>query len=273
MDSDSQKQRGRARSKWLLILAALVVVGVIVLGLVLPSSRSSVIQARLDAIKRAGEPVTFEDLAKVYPPLPDEQNSVVIYQKAFAQCVATNNVPTNWPILGESPNPIRYIPLPPDAREGIGNYLQLNQSALESLHQAAFIERSYYTNDFRSGPLGVSTPPMSRIRLNAQLLALSAIWNADQGHSPEAAQAITDSLRLANSLKDSPLLISQIIRRACLGLSCDSLERALNRTAFSAEELANLSTAYHAAEPTDALKPCLMTDRCSGINFGKQLMN
>src|SRR5208282_5620005 len=139
------------------------------------SSTSSEIQARLDALKKAGSPVTAQDLDRMYPPLPDDQNSVIVYQKAMARYAAPPANATYWPIIGDSKYRFRTQQLPPDVNQGIANYVNQNESALALLHQAAGIEKGYYDTGFSRGFSAIIPTPFMQIHENAQLLSLAAI--------------------------------------------------------------------------------------------------
>jgi hypothetical protein len=82
MDESPKPAQSGSWLKWFIVVALLLVLLAVVLWS-LPNS-SSKVQARIDALKKAGYPITAQDLDKMYPPLPDDQNSVIIYQKAFS---------------------------------------------------------------------------------------------------------------------------------------------------------------------------------------------
>jgi hypothetical protein len=249
--------------KWLAFVV-LLLTALAVLLWSLPNS-SSKIQARIDALKNAGYPITAQDLDKMYPPLPDAQNSVVIYQKAFLHYLSLPEDATNWPIVSASIFPLPAQPLPRDVKQGIADYVNQNENTLALLHQAAGIEKGYYETGFKNGfPTSVQ-PPFVQIRQNAQLLALAVILRAEDRQPGPATTLLLDSFGLLRSLEHDPQLVSQMISDSILRLNCSSLELALNKISLSDDQLRSLAAAFHEVESSDGLKQSLIYDRCWGI--------
>ncbi|MHC4819296.1 MAG: hypothetical protein ACYTF8_14725 [Planctomycetota bacterium] len=71
----------RRFAKYLAIVAGLVCVFMLAVQLWLGGYERE-FEARLDAIRQAGEPLEFADLA--YPPIPDEQNAAILFAEAAA---------------------------------------------------------------------------------------------------------------------------------------------------------------------------------------------
>lgn len=255
----------------MLIVALFLVASVVAVLVWLVTRSSSGFKARIDAIKKAGYPVTAEDMDKIYPPLPDDKNSAIIYQKAFSQYVSPPPEATNWPIVSATPFPILSYPLPPDVRRGIADYLKRNQTILELLHQAAAIDKGYYDYGFTNGFARIVIPRRVPIRANGQILALAVILHAADQRPDLASQSLLDSFGLPRSLADDPLEISQIIRANILGLNCFSLEWALNQTTFSDDELRRILAAFHEAQNSQGIKQSLLCERTKVIWLQKEL--
>jgi hypothetical protein len=256
--------------KWFIVVALLLVLLAVVLWS-LPNS-SSKIQARLDAIKKAGYPITAQDLDRMYPPLPDDQNSVIIYRKAFSQFVQRPKNSTNWPYVysvtfsaRKPPHPRWANPLPTDMKQAITNYLAQNEDTLDLLHQANSIQKGYYDLGLKNGFSNVTFTPFSRISDSVQLLALATFMHSEDGRPDLATQTTLDSLGLARSLEHAPLLSWPIARDQCLGQTASSLGLTLNKIQLSDEELQSLAAAFREAEAIDGIKLWLICDRCEGI--------
>jgi hypothetical protein len=265
MDESHKPDQSGSWIKWFVVVALLLVSLSIVLWL-LPGS-SSKIQARLEALKKADYPVTAQDLDKMYPPIPDDQNSVVIYQKAFSHYLPLPEEHDNWPIVSVSKHSFRTQPLPPDVKQGISEFVNQNENTLALLHQAAGIEKGYYDNGLKNGFANSVRPPLLQIRENAQLLALATILRAEDQQPGAATTLILDSLGLPRSLERDPMLVSQLNRNAVVGLSCSSLELTLNKTSLSDDQLRRLDDAFREAELSNGLKQSLISERCLGISF------
>jgi hypothetical protein len=263
VDQTSKPIHSIAWIKWLVFIL-LLMASLGVAFWLLPSASFSV-QARIDALKKAGYPITPQDLAKMYPPLPDSENSVIIYQKAFSQYVAPPSNATNWPILSTSTSHFRSELLPTDVKQGISDYVNQNENTLALLHQAAGIEKGRYDSGLKNGFPNDARRPFMEINANAQVLALAVILRAEDRQPAATTELLLDSLGLPRSLEHEPGLVSHLKRDAFVGLSCSSLELALNKTAFSDDELRSLAAAFHEAETSDGLKQALICERCEGI--------
>ena len=197
-------------------------------------------QTKLEAIRQAGEPVTLSEWNAWYAEPPAGENAATIYAEAFAALA---------PVDASAPS-----------------FLERNQRSLELLHQAAAKSQCRYPVDLNEG-VKAPLPHLPRIKTCAQLLKQEADVNAGKGRTDLAAQSVIAGLRLARSLKQEPLLISQLTREAVEGIVVSGLEQAMNRRALSEEQLALLQEAFGEAEGGDkaAVTRCLAGERCAGI--------
>ncbi len=212
----------------------------------------SKINAELDAIRKAGFPVTLQELSDYYP-VPQGQNAAYVYNYAFyyyddkpASNPTLENPPL--PVVGTGKLPPRGEPLPPEMQAAVSAYLASNAKALDLLHQATAIEGCRYDVDPLNGA-GMLLPHLAPLRQAARLLELQALMKADDGKPDEAAAAVEASFAVARSLRNEPIPISQFVRIAVDSISLSALERVLSRTALTDKQLTNLS-ARMAAEDT-----------------------
>ncbi|MDX2226444.1 MAG: hypothetical protein SFY92_05015, partial [Verrucomicrobiae bacterium] len=104
-------------------LIVLTTVGIVSLRLYLRSQ----IEQEYAKIKAEGYPLTLDDLEKLYPPIPDEENRAVIYRKILP---SLHPLPPKFdfiPILGKSskkqmPFPKRGEPVPPELQSLIAEF-------------------------------------------------------------------------------------------------------------------------------------------------------
>jgi hypothetical protein len=256
---------GVGRIKWVMI--GLLVILFLSAALVVSrrEKHGPILDAKIEEIRKSGYPVTADELENLHPPLPDSENSALIYLKAFSNFAPLPANVTNWPILNKSAGSYRAIPIPSEVKKGIADYLEQNKTALELLHRGALMEKGYYSTGLTNGfPLQVE-PPILQIRFAAQLLALKAVWDAEEGRADAAANSTVDLLGIERSLEQSPFLISQIIRVVNLPLGSATLEQVLNKTRLSEEQLRRLSMGFQKAEAYDGLKLAAISQRCLGI--------
>lgn len=226
---------------------------------------ASELDAKIAEIKKSGYPTTAQELEKLHPPLPDSENSALVYLKAFSNFAPLPANVTNWPILNKSAESYRSIPIPSEVKDGMAGYLEQNKTVLELLHQGAMMEKGYYSTGLTNGFPNQIQAPILQIRLAAQLLALKALWDAEEGRADEAVDSTVDLLGIERSLEQNPFLISQIIRAVGLRLSSATLEQVLNKARLSDEQLRRLATAFQKTEAYDGIKLAVVSQRCLGI--------
>jgi len=198
------------------------------------------VNAKLEAIRQAGQPVTPAELNAWYPEPPAGENAAPLYAEAFAALV-----------VEEANSP---------------SFLAKNQKALTLLHKAAAKSQCCYPMDLTEG-YNLKLPHLAKIKSCAQLLGKEAVSNAGKGRMDLAAQSVIDGLRLGRTLEQEPLLISQLVRMASDSITQSSLEEALNIKAFTEEQLARLQAAFREEEGIVAtcLARALTGERCSVI--------
>lgn len=198
--------------------------------------------AKLQAIKTVGEPVVLADLDAWYPTPPADQNAAPLYAAAFVALVETDAKPPS--------------------------FLTKNQKTLGLLHEAAQRTRCRYPVDFAAA-YNAKLPHLSKIKTCVLLLKEATAFHAANGKMDLVAQDVGDGLRLAGSLEQEPILISQLIRVASLQITVHALAEALRRNPLSEPQLAELQSALQQAERRGAegFTRCLVTERCSGISI------
>lgn len=203
---------------------------------------ASAVQAKLDAIRQAGEPATLAECNTAYAEVPAEENAATLYAEAFAALTPADQ--NNPPAVAK------------------------NQKALELLHQAAARSKSRYPLDLTAG-INAQLPHLAKLKACGQLLEQEAVLNAGKGRVDLAAASVMANLALARSLEQEPTLISQLVRIAILQLAVNSLEQALSQKPFAEPELERLQAALHAAEEAGgaALTRGLCAERCMGLSI------
>ncbi|MCX6911634.1 MAG: hypothetical protein NT167_00995 [Verrucomicrobia bacterium] len=198
--------------------------------------------ARLEAIRQAGQPITLADLNAWYPEPTAGENAAPLYAEAFAALAVT------------------------DAKSA--SFLTQNQQALALLHKAAAKSQCRYPLDLREGG-SLELPHLFKIKTCAQLLSKETVANAAKGRVDLAAQDVLDGLRLAGSLEQEPVLISQLVRVGCDAFNQSGLEGAIGLKAFPAEQLARLQAALAREEGTigPSLIRAFAAERCPVISL------
>jgi hypothetical protein len=267
----------------------LILVGLIALYAIYHLSLSHSIQGRIDSIHRAGFPVTWVELDKWYAQPPAGENAADVYREAFAHYEAWTNKPAQLstpsdaddkskfssrprskrdllPVVGTAKLPPRTEPLPAEMQQHVAEYLSDNAEALRLLHQAAAMKSCRYPADLSLG-IASLLPHLNLIRQAARLLSLEAIQDTEQQRPQAAVESVVASLGVARSLNQEPILITQLVRIACQGISLDSLERILSRMPLTDEQLTKLAAALEESGKRQAMTRAFVGERCCWAGF------
>jgi len=200
------------------------------------------VEAKLAAIRQAGEPVTLTELDASYVEPPAGENAAPLYAEAFAALASED---------GHSPS-----------------FVEKNQKALELLHRAAARTQCRFPTDLKAGANAL-LPHVPKIKPCAQLLAQDAALNAMKGRSDLATQSVLDCLRLARSLEAEPTIVSQLTRIAAEQVAAAALEQALSRRAFPPAELEKMQSAFEEAEKgsVGTFARAFVGERCTIIDL------
>jgi len=239
---------------WHLLVAAVVVlVGSIGLYVVTHGDET---ERRIEALRAAGYPTTFAELAE-YTRLPEgTANAAEVYTQAFAAFVPPVDE-ANVPALGKAAWPARGTPLPGPMAKAIEVCVAANRQCLDLLHEAAGLEHCRYEYDYAR-----MLPPMQDIRHAVQLLQVGTVHRAACGDTGAAVTGILDGLRLGDSLQREPVLVAYLVRISCLAVALTSLERSLSLMALTDGQLQELDAALVRTGKTLDFTRVMIAERC-----------
>jgi len=244
---------------WHIAVAILVVLAGS-FGLYLVVNRNET-QRRLQALRAAGYPTSFAELAE-YTKLPEGvENAAEVYIGAFAAFVPPVDE-ANVPVSGKAQWPARGTPLPEPMAKAISRFLTANQPCLAFLHEAAGIERCRYDHDYTQ-----IMPFAQEAKQCAQLLGVAALYHAYQGQTDATVAGVRDGLRLGDSLRREPATIGHLMRIGITALALNAMERSLSLTAFTDRQLTELDEAVTRTAGTLDLTQVIITERCSLIEI------
>jgi hypothetical protein len=212
------------------------------------------IQKRLDALRAAGEPVTAEDLAKLYPDPPPERDAALLLAPATAAFRKTGFT-MKLPFFDSLELPPRTQALPEQLRTNIEAILNDNQTALDAIPWAKI------TNLWIRPSLSLGFSNML-VELPT-MLCLKAIFEADAGQGPKASESLRRALALFRTFQPAnPLHLR--VRRQGEALVCAALEWVVNRTEIRPEDLTDFEHLLSDDHP-EGLREALLTLRCQDI--------
>lgn len=222
------------------------------------------IDRELSRIRQQDYPADISELNAWYK-APQGPNAASLYEKAFAKMQNSFEQDDNMPVVGRADLPELGQPLPEPMKHAMRGYLSENQQARALLHEAAALQESRYPIDLTAGAM-VLLPHLARIKGAVQFLRVDAALAGAEGRTEDAVQAILDSMALANSLEQEPILISWLVRLACQAISILSLEHLLNTTALPPQQIDRLSAVFASQNPEAALERVLAGERCLAMH-------
>ena len=227
------------------------------------------LKKRLQALQSRGHPVTLEDLERSYSLPAGAQNAADVYLAAFSNYKKWDrDAMRAIPITGRASMPARTEPLDAPTRQQVNRFLSDNKQALSLLYKAASIEHCRYPDDLTpvSNPIRYRRFDLGNdVRTAAQLLRLEALNASENKDFDKFLASISTSLALARSL-NGPLMIHRSTHDTVLRGTYRSIERAINRTLLTDEQLLRLSVLIKESDNDKGFKRALLTEQCLGLH-------
>jgi hypothetical protein len=224
-------------SKTLLIVFGFVLAGGIAAGLffVKRSNADRGLEELIQDIRASGAPVTLEELDAFYDKGADAQAG-----KSLATLLGLiHPIPDSADLLvvpGVGPDETIPAKMIDDTRRYVGEHRDITGRLHEILADSP---QARYPADLK---LGADTPleHLAPVRSGTRLLAQEASLAAIDGNAPRATNSLISAFRLADSLRTEPLVISQLVRIACMGVAYVATQDVINRCAIGPADLARL---------------------------------
>ena len=256
----------RRRVTVLRVIMVLLLVAGCVFAIFRLSLRSK-LNARIEAIRAAGYPVTCGELDEWYAIGEDAENAAYTIEEAFSFYKEWDKQKSRYlPVVDRAELPPRTEALSAGMKTLIAEYIADHNEALELLHAGAAIEDCRYSVDL-SGGSGTLAPNLSEIRRAVHLLKLEGILHTENGDDRLAVRSAISGFGIANSLAGQPGVIPQRIRVACQDTAISTIERVINRTKLTDEQLIELIECVRDSERISDMSCALVGHRCAGISF------
>ncbi len=256
------------RRRWILLAVVLLIASVVAGVLVLQLRSRRAFEARLAEIRATGVPVTLEEMAEAYRPPPDsdsKRNAAEIWRQTSESEAAKRKLSPEYVDVGKALNEWKGgTSLPNELRELLAAHLAENAEALRRLHAAAEAGFAPHALDLSQG-IDVDLSHLNRTREAARLLHAEALYTADAGDEAQALRSLRAALAAGESLREEPLLISQLVRISCHGVTQEGWRKALALGNFSEEQLVQMQDAFSAAEDKAGLANSMAYARSTGL--------
>ena len=221
-------------------------------------------ERRIAALRAAGEPVTTDDFAARYPDPPPERD----FRRLLRSLLPPGSDPAADPDLGDVSavwERVRALtnrePFAPELMEQARLELGSNAAPVELLLRTDLTDfgllHQWQTKGFTNNFEQDGEKIFLRISL-CRALAMQAAYEAEVGHPQRAATALVRGYQIAH-LPGHVALISAIGQVACEGIMGPAVERTLNRTALTDDDLRRLGEAL--PRPSDLMRDAMFSER------------
>lgn len=205
-------------------------------------------KALLETLRASGIPTTTKELENQYPTPPQGENAAETYQKAFD--AGKYDTPDDSyreiddKLSLESKNATLPKTLSELLRGMIREYLETQKEPLRLLHEAAKHPNSRYPLSLSGDLRTMKLPHLTKIRQSVHLLKLEAMLAADDKDLNKAVDAIHAMLAVGDSIRQEPLISSQLTRLSCHYYTFETLRYVFANTTLTEEQLGRLNTIF-----------------------------
>jgi hypothetical protein len=235
--------------------------------------------ARLEKeVRQLGQPLTPAELPFLYSPIPDEHNAAVAllelweredpgFWKAFR--AGTRPLPEQvsrqtdpaLSILGTGANRLaRGAALEPKALALAKQYLSNKAAHMADVQAALRRSQTRFPLAFTDS-YNMLLPHLTTLRREAQNFRLAALVAAARGDVPATIAALHDAAGVGQVLSDEPMLISQLVRVACLAITLDGIEDLMSRHELAVPQLEQVNSMLDSMKTSGGLKRALLGER------------
>ena len=241
------------------VAAAGVLAGGIVWNLVAPRPDPLV-----ESFRQRGYPVTLAEMNAWYPAVPAAENEALVYTNAVAHLTNAAGMVTNF--FARSWQPPLGRALSEQDQADLRRVLAANGELLRLLASAPTSGHSRYPLDLREG-YTLALPHLAKTKQVVTLLAAEAVLHAGESDAEAATRSLLTAARVAESLGEEPIIISQTVRGRDWAILLAGLERALCLTSFTDAQLAALQAKAANAERPQALLRAWVGERLGADLF------
>ena len=220
------------------------------------------VKAKLDQIAASGAPVSLEQV--VPPPVPDEQNAALLYQKAFEAFQASGGKHQLDKVYTMLPSD--RLEIPPARWAAAKRIVSRNQRTYALLKAASERSHCRFPVDWEKpqDALYDVSPHFLRMAACARFLRLRAVVKSQEGKVGEAVDSIKVGLRMAD-LSSEPGLIAALNQNLLIRTTLWGLPPILVKHRISPQSAQGLFADLHQTDLSESLARALEVERVLGI--------
>lgn len=223
------------------------------------------VNKRIEALRAEGYPMSLEELDQAYALPVGSDNAADYYMTAFSRYVEwDSDAREGLPWVGTGKLPGRTAPLDPAIRQKAEQFLADNAKTLPLLHEAVDVVPCCYPVDFAHEAID-GTSWLKKARTSAFLLSLEMLVALEHDDPNQALSTIQAELALSRSM-NTPLLIHHLVGLAIRGLAYGNIERIVNRTVLTDEQLETLSRWVEQSRGAENAQQAFIGERCFGLD-------
>jgi hypothetical protein len=246
-----------------LVIVALLAIGGGIGYWVFQNRSRKDLQREMDLVRSTGAPLNTIELDQEYVPIAGKENvtNELLQKFSFASDPEFNKSTRELPILGIS---TKQPPLPGSdwpERDEVEAFLSQHRDALD--YCSTLPERDVtarFPADVRFA-MSTKLAHLDLLRRVFKILSLQMHCDLHAGRPEEASDRILQQLALAATLEHEPMIVSQLVRIAMIGVALKNLELLLLHSQLGDEELLRLQTTIRQIDMQAALQRALIGER------------
>ena len=176
----------------------------------------------------------WEDM--VPPPIPDERNAALIYEKAV---FAFRPGPTLPKKVEKAYNAGEWNE---EIEKAVRLHVAANEKTLALIREAVRLsECRFDVYEWSTTPFDIQLSHLSKLRELTRLLRAEALLHARDGRSRDAVETCETALRMGHALDVEPFLISYLVRCAVHAIAFDTLQKVFDSRDVDAQAVLGLA--------------------------------
>ncbi len=256
--------------KWTIRAAVALIVLLAVAWGIFSYVSSRALEAEIAKLRAAGQPLTFAEWEKSLPKVSEADDAAPFYRAALALRRRSADDRLYELIEWVKADTAQLVASGPSAAE-FEQVLAENALALEMADRGSALPQCAYDFGLANG-VGAVLPQLSSARSLCRLLYLRTMWLARQGKPGQAADSLVSSLRTLRMFDRQPVLISYLVKIACLALDVEAVATVLEAGRLSDDQLAALDSALTEADPAKGLDQVWVAEQVYDLELFRNLI-
>jgi hypothetical protein len=261
-----ERRRAGWRMFWMVIAAITVIVllAPLLVYFLWQARGRSLLRAQLAQIKAAGEPITTSQMHAFHEVPQGQRDITEIWAAAIKPFESQDYTATcgALPIVGTGGDPPPFEqPLAPNDELAIRKFLELHRTKLAALYAAAKEEGEVrYPRNFEQG-IAMLLPEAQQVRSAVRALDLEFVILARQENLDPAIENLETRIKVGETLRHDPLLISLLVRIAVHAINIGDINSLAANPKMTDEQLARLQHLLSGVDIHAQLQEAMLGER------------